>query len=203
MRRTFTERRNVRAMFAARAALFAALLCGFSLHAAANSGDALAGWLTAEGGAGLGLAARAESSPYRDGGVRNDLLPLYLYEGKYLYLHAYRAGIKIDRNSGLLRRDSGTRFEAFLAHRFEGFPYDRVPASLAGMAERGPGVDLGFSVEERGSWGTLFAEWTHDVSGASEGSELKAGYAREWRSGALRLRPYITVSARDAKLNNY
>jgi outer membrane protein len=182
----------------ARVAAFAsACLLGLAgLPASANSGDPLAGWLTSEGGAGIGAALRSENSPYRGGGVRNDFLPLYLYEGKYFYLHGYRAGIKFDQGQAW-------RFEAFLAHRFEGFPSDSAPSSLAGMAERGPGGDFGLSVEHRAEWGTVFAEVTRDISGASEGNEIKMGYAREWRSGGLRLRPYITISARDAKLNNY
>src|SRR5262245_46986300 len=98
-------------------ALCALLACRPAL---ANS-DPLSGLIASTGGAGLGLALRAENSLYRGGGTRNDLVPLYVYEGKYLYLHAYRVGLKIDSADGW-------RFGTFLSHRFEGFPYDRVPA---------------------------------------------------------------------------
>jgi outer membrane protein len=51
------------------------------------------GVLATPGGAGLGAAIRGERSMYRGAGVRNDLLPLYMYDGKHLYLHAYRFGL--------------------------------------------------------------------------------------------------------------
>jgi outer membrane protein len=168
--------------------------CG-SQFAAATS-DPLTGILSVPGGAGLGVAALMERSPYRDGGTRNDLVPLYLYEGKHIYLHAYRFGLK------LYDKDDN-RVDIFLAHRFEGFPYDRTPASLVGMAERGPGVDFGASYQRSGPWGDVYAEYLHDASGASEGNELRLGYNYEWKGKRWRLRPSLMLAARDSKLNDY
>lgn len=144
----------------------------------------------------MGLGFRVENSPYRGGGTRNDLVPLYLYEGKYVYLHAYRAGVK-------LYDGDANRFDVFIAHRFEGFPYDKMPPGLAGMAERSPGADFGVSYQRSGTWGAVFTEYFHDISGASEGNELHLGYSYEWRNERLRLRPHLMFAARDAKLNNY
>lgn len=172
--------------------LSSALLPGPAL---ANS-DPLIGVLAEEGGAGLGVAVRAERSPYRGGGTRNDLVPLYLYDGKFVYLHATRVGLKLERGPD-------RRFDVFLAHRFEGFPYDRIPSSLAGMSERGPGVDFGASYQRSGPWGAVYAEYLRDVSSASKGSELRLGYNYEWASGRLRLRPYAMLAARDGRLNDY
>ena len=173
----------------------ACFLCFNSPLAAATS-DPLTGILSVPGGAGLGFAVRMEGSPYRDGGTRNDLVPLYLYEGKYVYLHAYRFGLK-------LHDSDSNRFDVFVAHRFEGFPYDRTPASLAGMTERGPGVDAGASYQRSGPWGAVYAEYLHDISAASGGNELRLGYNYEWKSGRWRLRPHVMLAARDAKLNDY
>jgi outer membrane protein len=172
-------------------------LCLFLLlsPAGANS-DPLVGVLDGAGNAGLGIATRSEQSLYRGGGTRNDFLPLYLYEGKHFYLHAYRLGLK-------LGEQTNNRFDVFLAHRFEGFPYDHIPASLAGMAERGPGIDAGISFQHHIGAGTFFGEFLHDISGASRGNELRAGYNHEWRSGGLRLRPQAMLAVRDADLNNY
>ena len=88
------------------------------------------------------MVSRFEQSPYRGGGVRIDLLPLYLYEGEHVYLHSYRAGLKSDFGSD-------KRAAAFLSHRFESFPVERVPASLAGMSARVPETDFGLSYEQR------------------------------------------------------
>jgi outer membrane protein len=148
------------------------------------------------GGAGLGLATRFEKSPYRGAGTRNDLVPIYMYEGNRLFLEAYRVGLK-------LKDEADSRLDLFVGYRFEGYPYDRIPASLAGMANRGSGVDLGLRYQQHQPWGTLFAEALHDAAGGSNGSELRSGYRYDWALGKLQLQPQITLSVRDAKLNNY
>jgi len=147
-------------------------------------------------GAGLGLAARFETSPYRGGGTRHDLVPIYVYEGKRVFLEAYRFGLK-------LQDSAESRLELFLGYRFEGSPYDHVPASLAGMANRGTGVDLGLGYQYRQPWGTLFGEVLHDVAGGSNGTEARVGYRYDLRLGNLRLQPHISFAARDANMNNY
>src|SRR5665647_2067955 len=117
-----TEESRVRVISASRYRPVRVLLglCLFLLlsPAGANS-DSLIGVLDGAGNAGLGIATRVEQSLYRGGGTRNDLLPLYLYEGKHFYLHAYRLGLK-------LGEQTNNRFDVFLAHRFEGFPYDHI-----------------------------------------------------------------------------
>ena len=156
--------------------------------------------LNTPGSAGLGAAVRATASPYLGGGTRYDLVPLYLYEGDRLFLHANRAGVKLF-NEG--NNQDGQRFDLFVEQRFEGFPSDRLPPSLAGMATRDSGIDLGLAYRLRQSWGTLRAELTRDVGSASRGTEARLGYSYEWRSGPWSLRPDVSVSWRDAKLNDY
>src|SRR5438270_4290831 len=174
--------------------------CAFALGAAvarpaAATSDFLAD-ITEHGSAGWGIVTRFEQSPYRGDGVRIDLLPLYLYEGEHLYLHSYRVGLKLDFGSG-------RRAAAFLSHRFESFPIERVPASLAGMSTRVPGTDFGLSYEQRFDWGHGFVEVLHDVSNNSGGTEGRLGAAIEWWRGRLMLAPYFMLSARDARLNDY
>lgn len=174
--------------------LAAGCLLAPAAHAGSEElGDLIAG---APGSAGLGMGVRAERSPYVGGGVRYDLMPLYLYEGERLFLHTSRIGVK-------LLKDDNQRLDLFVDQRFEGFSDDRRPASLAGMAERDSGLDAGLSWRYRQPWGNLKAEFLHDISGFSKGSELRLGYSYDWRSGRLALRPSLTVAARDARLNNY
>ncbi|HEY6821173.1 MAG TPA: MipA/OmpV family protein [Burkholderiales bacterium] len=172
--------------------LCAALL---SASALANS-DPLTG-VAAAGGAGIGALTRFERSPYRGAGQRYDFLPLYLYEGEHGYLHSYSVGLKFGDVV------SEPRFDIFLRHRFEGFPYDRIPDSIAGMAQRQGGIDAGASAQIGGGWGIAFAEALHDVSATSHGSEFKLGYRYPWRSGRLWLRPHAYLGFRDARLNDY
>ena len=150
----------------------------------------------ATGGAGLGLAMRFENSPYRDGGTRHDFVPIYVYESKRLFIETYRVGLKLNETPD-------SRVDVFDAYRFECFPYDRIPASLAGMGNRATGADLGLGYQQRRPWGTLFGEVLHDAGSESKGSEVRVGYRYDWKVGKLQLQPQITFAARDAKLNNY
>src|SRR5467141_3173328 len=174
--------------------------CALALSAAAAppaaaTSDFLAD-ITEHGSAGWGIVSRFEQSPYRGGGVRIDLMPLYLYEGEHLYLHTYRAGLKLDFGSS-------RRAAAFLSHRFESFPVERIPASLAGMSTRVPETDLGVSYEQRFEWGNVFGEVLRDASHNSRGTEWRLGAGTERRRGRLTLAPYFVLSARDARLNDY
>lgn len=172
---------------------------GAGLPAHANT-DPVSDMLTAPGAtpgtAGIGALMRAERSAYRGGGTTYDLLPVYLYEGERVFLHASRGGIKLSSSST-------ERIDLFLDHRFEGIPTDGAPAALAGLGPRNEGIDLGISWRWHQPWGTVQTEFLHDVSSASNGNELRLGYSYDWRSGRLALRPSVTVAWRDAKLNDY
>ena len=178
--------------------------CGFLLLlgwlcaplACANT-DPLIDFLSVPGSAGLGLVFRTERSPYEGAGFRHDFVPTYLYEGKRFYLHASRAGIKLLDDVG------PHRFDLILDYRFEGFPYDKIPQSLAGMRNRSPTLDFGAAYRYRTNWGDLKADLLHDAYNLNNGSELRLGYSYDWHSGRVHLRPAITVSARSAQLNNY
>src|SRR5512141_2293183 len=126
-----------------------AFAAAFPLVAAADAGP-LGDLLVAPGSAGLGAMIRSERSPYKGVGVSQDLVPLYLYEGKRFFLHPMRAGLK-------LADDGRHRVDLFLDYRFEGFPGGRIPASLAGMQSRESTTDLGVSYAYQSSWGKLKA----------------------------------------------
>ena len=157
--------------------------------------------LSEPGSAGLGLATQISSSPYKDGGIRYDLLPIYLYEGERLFLHANRAGVKL--LGGKQGANAPHRIDLFVEQRLEGFPHENLPASLSGMAPRNSGIDLGLAYRYHQPWGTLEAELVHDISNTHQGSEARLTYSYDWRSGPWTLRPSLGLSWRDAKLNNY
>ena len=168
--------------------------------AAAQNVQLLTDILTTPGSAGLGLALRASASPYVGGGARFDLLPMALYEDERLFLRANRAGLKLfDQGDST----TGQGLDVFVERRLEGFTTQKLPASLASMANRDTGLDVGLAYQMRQSWGTLHAELVKDVGSASSGYEARLGYSYEWRSGLWALRPDVSMSWRDAKLNNY
>jgi len=147
-------------------------------------------------GAAIGAVAIAERSLYRGAGTRADFLPLYLYEGPAGFLRSQSVGLKLDPAPGWAG-------EFFLRRRFEGFPIDDVPASLAGMGRREYGVDLGLAAQAAFAWGTPFAEVLHDVSSASRGSELRLGLRVRGQRGRLAFWPQATLALRSARLNDY
>ena len=172
-----------------------ALCAALSAPPAAATSDFLAD-IVGNGSAGIGAALRLNQSLYRGEGLRVDLLPVYLYEGDYVYLHAYRAGFKF-------AFDHDKRVDLFLSYRLEGYPVEDAPSSVTGMTRRTPGTDAGVSYEQRFAWGRLFGEYLHDTSGDSFGSELRLGAIYERRRGRATLMPYFMLAARDATLNNY
>ena len=146
--------------------------------------------------AGLGFAPRIEQSPYVGAGHHFDLLPLYLYEGSRLYLHATRVGIKL--------LDTPThRVDALVDRRLEGFSASSAPSSLAGMATRTASVDWGLAYRHSQPWGKLKVELLGDANHSHSGAELRLGYSREWQHGPWTWRPSLSVGWRSAGLNNY
>jgi len=142
------------------------------------------------------MGLRAERWPYRDAGTRHDFVPLYLYEGRRLYLHPTSVGLKLGSSEA-------RRFDVFLRQRLEGHPVEDIPASLAGMDPRETGIDAGVGAQWGGRWGVAFAEAMRDVSAASKGSELRFGYKYPWRSGNFWVRPHASIGLRSGSLNDY
>jgi outer membrane protein len=179
-----------------RLSLLALLLAPLTALAGPAGSDVLVDFLAIPGSAGLGALQRLVYSPYRGAAVTQDLVPLYMYEGKQFYLHGTRAGMKLSE-----RRDHD--LEVFLDYRFEGFPADQTPAVLQGMARRNSGVDIGIAYRKREPWGNLDAEVLHDANSLSHGTEMRLGYSVDLQSGRLHLRPSAAVARRSANLNNY
>ncbi len=158
--------------------------------------DVLIDLLAIPGSAGLGAIQRLAYSPYRGAAVSQDVVPLYMYEGKQFYLHATRVGYKLSERGN-------HDLEVFLDYRFEGFPAEQTPAILQGMARRNSGIDAGIAYRKREPWGNLDVEILHDVNNASHGTEMRFGYHMDIQSGRLHLRPSVAVAHRNSSLNNY
>ena len=176
--------------------LLPALLLPLSAFAGPAGSDVLVDLLAIPGSAGLGAIQRLAYSPYRGSVVSQDLVPLYMYEGKQFYLHATRVGMKLSE-----RRDHD--LEVFLDYRFEGYPAEQTPAVLSGMARRGSGIDAGIAYRKREPWGNLDAEILHDANNLSHGTEMRLGYSVDVTSRRLHLRPSVALAYRNSSLNNY
>jgi outer membrane protein len=179
-----------------------ALSLGSAVFALAGAGvvhaqDAFLGTVLEEpGSAGLGFVIRTETSPYVDGGNRDDFLPVYLYEGERFFLRANEFGVRV-------WHDDTMGFEAFVERRLEGYPEDVAPASLEGMEIKNEGIDLGarFYFEQGASRWDLSAR--HDIANLSHGSEVRAGYSYTIQGDRWRLQPVALLSWRSGDLNDY
>jgi outer membrane protein len=158
--------------------------------------DVLVDFLAIPGSAGLGAIQRVDRNPYRGERFSRDLVPLYMYEGRRVYLHGTRVGVKFSDipEHGL---------ELFLDYRYEGHPNANRPDVLAGMARRGPGIQAGAAYRGRTVFGNFDLELLHDANNTSHGSELRLGYSFDLHSGRWHFRPSWTVARRSANLNNY
>lgn len=187
------------ARIARRGCVTVALVSAVTAAHAGPVGDPILGPLMPTDGIAGGLVMRLEQSPYRDGALRTDFLPLYLAQRGRLYLHGYRLGwAAVD--------DDTWRVEAFVSQRFEGYPTESLPASLAGMATRTPGIDAGVSARMAlGGGRYALAEALHDATTTtSNGAELRAGVGGDLPAGdRLRLRVQALAAWRDADLNTY
>jgi outer membrane protein len=172
------------------------LLAVLAQRSPAAPPDPLIALVPADGHASVGLLVRTEQSPYRDVGTRFDVMPLYVFETKLAYFHSYRAGLKVPT--------SRTQYvDLFFAQRFEGFPTQAVPPSLAGMGRREQGVDAGIGLRRQMGGLEAFAEARVDVSGVSEGLEGRLGLRNHIQGPRLSLVPYVVVSFRNASLNDH
>jgi outer membrane protein len=176
------------------------LLCLLLLPAVAGAGpastDVLVDFLAIPGSAGLGAIQRLDRTPYKGAGVSQDLVPLYMYEGKSFYLHASRVGLKLNE-----RPDHS--LDLFLDYRYEGQPTDHTPAVLAGMAPRRAAVQTGLAYRARSQFGNVDLEVLHDANNTSHGSELRFGYNIDLHRGRWHFRPSWTLARRSGNLNNY
>lgn len=176
--------------------LMTLMIVPLAVHAGPAGSDVLVDFLAIPGSAGLGAIQRLAYTPYRGTTVSQDLVPLYMYEGKQFYLHATRVGFKLSE-----RKDHD--LEVFLDYRFEGFPAEQTPAILQGMARRSAGIDVGIAYRKREPWDNLDAEILHDANNLSHGTEARLGYSLDLQSGRLHLRPSVALARRNANLNNY
>lgn len=155
------------------------------------------------GTAGLGFGLRYGKSPYQ--GVEGtsstlndnqyDMVPLYLYEGRYLFMHGTSAGVHMFNNE-LLTVDLLGRYR-----------FDRLEASssdfLTSMDDREQTVDGGLSIGLHGDWGTLETQWVGDMLNKHNGSELDFTYRYRFDTQRWTLSPYLSYVRQDSDLANY
>jgi outer membrane protein len=156
-------------------------------------------WHTPEGTAALGGGLRFGQSPYLASDSEDerklDLVPLYLYNGKYLFARGTSGGIHLVRNAGL-------ELNLYTRYRFQGLDPDSN-AYYEGLEERKQSLDAGFELALRRHWGELTFDWVTDTLDRHNGDEARFSYRYRIDAGPFQVSPYISWTWQDANLTNY
>ena len=154
---------------------------------------------TPEGTAALGGGLRLGQDLYlatdNEDQRQFDLVPLYLYNGKYLFFRGTAGGLHIFSND---------RFELNLMgrYRFQKLDPDRNEF-YEGIEERRQTVDAGVEVRFRGDWGALNANYLSDALNRHQGQSAEISYRYTIDRGALSFTPFVSWAWNSDKLTNY
>ena len=143
----------------------------------------------------IGGGIRTGSDIYIGGGREPDLVPLYLYEGKYIFAHGTSAGVHVFRNEMF-------SLDALVRYRFQHLdPEDNE--LLAGLNKRRQTMDAGLSASIRGRLGEITAEWVTDAQNRHNGNEFELTYRYAFDWGKFSLSPFVGWSWLDEDLSAY
>lgn len=154
------------------------------------------------GTAALGGGLRLSSSPYvtTDGADPEakrplDLVPLYLYEGKWLFAHGTSGGIHFFKNEKF-------SVGALVQYRFQQLNPD-WDTFYTGLERRRQTLDGGLMTELKGNWGQANLQYVADSLDRHNGQEAQFTYRYTWRPGSWILSPYMSWVWQSANLANY
>jgi outer membrane scaffolding protein for murein synthesis (MipA/OmpV family) len=156
-------------------------------------------WHQPPGSAGLGGGMRFGQSPYlaadNDDQRELDLVPLYLYEGKYLFARGVMGGIHI------VNKDD-YELNVFARYRFQKLDPDRNEF-YDGLEERRQTVDAGIQFTVSKAWGEITAAWMADTLDRHNGQEVEVSYRYRFIAGNWSISPFFAWSYQDANLTDY
>jgi outer membrane scaffolding protein for murein synthesis (MipA/OmpV family) len=148
---------------------------------------------------GIGGGARLNATPYAGVGAVQDLVPLYLYEGRWVFAHGTSVGVHAFRNDLV-------SFDVLARYRFQRLdPEDEQfdDPLFQGLDERRQTVDGGVALGFRGGWGEVKLDWVTDLGGHHEGDELGLGYRYSFERGRWNLSPFAAVTRQSRELVRY
>lgn len=151
------------------------------------------------GTAALGGGLRFGSNPYISSGeseeVPLDLIPLYLYEGRYLFAHGTSFGVHLYKNDSF-------SFSVLGRWRFQQLDPGK-DSIFDGLERRRQTLDAGFTSTYKGKLGSLTLDWVTDTLNKHNGQEVQLSYRYDYTRGAWSFSPFITWGLQDDNLANY
>lgn len=156
-------------------------------------------WHQPPGSAGLGGGIRLGPSPYlasdNEDERQFDLIPLYLYEGKYFFARGTAGGLHIVNNDDY-------ELNVFARYRFQQLDPDSHEF-YEGLEERRQTLDAGVQFAIKKKWGELTLDWVADTLDRHNGQQAKVTYRYRIDAGAWSISPYISWAYQDANLTDY
>lgn len=146
-------------------------------------------------GGGLRLGNDVYLRPDNDDQRQVDLVPLYLYEGKYLFARGTSGGVHLVDNDII-------ELNAFARYRFQQLDPSRN-AFYDGIARRRQTVDAGVQARLSGAWGELEVNWLTDTLDRHNGNELEFAYRYRLVAGAWSISPFVNWRFQDDDLTDY
>ena len=147
----------------------------------------------------LGGGLRLGQSPYfasdNEDERQLDLIPLYLYEGKYLFVHGTSGGVHILRNHAF-------EFNLYTRYRFLRLDSD-FHTFYEGLEEREQSLDAGIELGLKQPWGEIKLDWVTDTLDRHNGQEVRFTYRYRFEAGPWSISPFIGWSWQDANLTDY
>lgn len=157
---------------------------------------------SAPGAVGLGLGVRAGRSPYRyvetvsslENENNTDMMPLYLYEGKYVFFHGTRAGVHLWQDSITVDAVAQYRFDRLEPEASEFYStVDKRNQTLEG------GLAFSLTFQQH----RLSLNLLNDLQSRHNGyvSDLTYRYPLRW--DRLQLSPYLSLIYQSDELVDY
>jgi outer membrane scaffolding protein for murein synthesis (MipA/OmpV family) len=179
--------------------LLAAALLGAASWVSAQEVAEIPFFSASPGTAALGAGFRLGQSAYLASDNEDqrtlDLIPLYLYEGKYLFARGTAGGVHLVRNDS---------FEVNLYTRYRFQKLDPSDNSYyEGLDKREQSLDAGLELGLKQNWGEIKLDWVTDTLGRHDGQEARFVYRYRFDAGPWSLSPYISWTWQDANLTNY
>jgi len=143
----------------------------------------------------IGGGIRTGEDIYIGGGGDPDLVPLYLYEGKWLFAYGTSGGIHAYKNDQI-------SLDLILRYRFNKLDPD-ANELLNGLDKRRQTLEGGISGNWFGRFGSLRAEYVWDAQNRHNGNEFNLAYRYPFQWGNFSISPFATLIWQDSDLVNY
>ena len=150
---------------------------------------------TAALGGGLRFGRSLYLSVDNDDTRQIDLIPLYLYNGKYIFARGTSGGLHFINRENL-------QLNLLFRYRFNKLDPDRNEF-YTGVEERKQTVEGGLEFRVGGGWGEFTANYLTDTLDRHKGQSAEVAYRYDFDRGRLTFSPFIGWAWHDDKLTDY